>query len=83
MQRMPYQIVDQDSAAAYAPSLTDEVNQFGRLQVMGEQAAHNQIETGVLEGKCKSVRHDGPIFAAQMRARTIQVGQADRDPVAR
>ena len=83
MQGMANQIVDQDRAAAHAQRLVGKAHQFGGLQVMCEQAAADQIETRVREGKCESVGDHGAVSGQQVRGHAIEESYVDRDSLAR
>src|SRR6266567_831503 len=80
---MAHQIVDQDRAAAHAQRLLCKARQLRGLQVMSEQAATDQIETAVVEGKRERVRDYGAVSAQQMSADAIEVSHIQRDSLVR
>src|SRR5580698_1658483 len=82
MQRMADQIIDQDGAAAYAQRLGGKACQLGGLEMMREQAAADEIETRVCEGKRERVGDHGTVSRQQMRKHAIEMGYVERDSLA-
>ena len=79
---MADEIIDQDRAAAHAQGLDGEARQVGGLQVMREQAAADQIEARVREGKRERVGDHRTISAQQVRRCAIEEGYIERDSFA-
>ena len=80
---MADEIVNQECAAAHPQSFVGEASQLCRLQVVGEQAAADEVEARVREGKCESVGHHRPVLGQQVRAQAIEVSYVERDPLTR
>lgn len=80
---MPHEIVDQNGATAYPKGFGSESRQFDRREVMREQAATDQIECIVTEGKCERVSHDRSVFWKQVGEFQVEMRYVDRDSFAR
>ena len=69
VQGMADEIIDQDRAAADAQRFLGKLFEFRGLEMMGEQAATDQIEAVVGEGKCERIGDDRAVSAEQVESR--------------
>src|SRR5579859_2019444 len=78
MQRVADQIVDEHSATAYAKGFAGERCEFRWLEVMREQAATDQVEAVIAEGKSHRVGNQRTMFALQVGRDAVEVGDVER-----
>src|SRR5579864_4810854 len=79
MQRVADQIVDEHSATAYAERLRSECCQFRWLEVMREQAAVDQVEAAIAEGKSHRVGNQPAMPTLQVGRDSVEIGDVERD----
>jgi len=79
MQRVADQIVDEHSATAYAKRFRSERRQFRWLEVMREQAAVDQVEAAIAEGKSHRVGNQSAMPALQVGWDAVKIGDVERD----
>ena len=71
MQRVPDEIVDEDSDLGHAKSLLSIDEYLFRFQMMSKEATGHDIKALVAEGQGKSVAHDAAFVVIQVVAHSV------------
>src|SRR5262252_8950170 len=83
MHGMPYEIIDQDRAAANPPCLIDKLPQLRWFQMVCEQIATHQVETVLAERQRHGISDNRAMTLSQVGREAIQIGNLQSDPTVR
>src|SRR5882762_6150358 len=83
MQRMANQVMDHYRAGANAHCVPYKACQLLGTQMVGKQAATDNVEGAVLKGKCQGIGNHGSGIAVEVGAHAVEECELQCDPALR
>lgn len=82
VQRMPDEVVDDESVSAHSQCLTGKLAQLVRLKVVREQTATHHVEAAIAKRKGECVSDKSTVLRTQVRRHAIKVCDIESDTAA-